>query len=57
MNFRDIIGFLVPIALIIAGILIKLSKKEELASYKKRWIIFIIIGVLLFFFRLYSYLG
>ncbi|RKS26248.1 hypothetical protein CLV94_1305 [Flavobacterium endophyticum] len=55
MNFREIIGFLVPIGLIIAGIFIKLSKREELASFKKKWVTFIILGILLFLLRLYTY--
>jgi len=55
MNFREVIGFLVPIGLIIAGIFIKLSKREELASFKKKWITFIILGILLLLLRLYTY--
>lgn len=56
MTFREIIGFLVPIGLIVAGILIRLSKKEELVSFKKKGIVFIVIGIVLFLLRLYSYL-
>lgn len=55
MSSREIIGFLVPIGLIIAGIFIKLSKREELASFKKKWITFVILGILLFLLRLYTY--
>lgn len=57
MSFREIIGFLVPVCLIVAGILIKLSDNEELNSFKKRWLVFVGLGVLLFLFRLYSYLN
>jgi hypothetical protein len=57
MDFQDINRFLTPIGLIIAGIIIKISKKKEVFGYFKNfWLFFIIIGLLLFLFRLYKYL-
>ncbi len=54
MEFSVINSFLAPIGLIIAGILIRFSKREELASFRKRWYIFVILGVLLLVLRLYN---
>ena len=45
------IGYLIPLGLIVAGIMLKLSKKEELQNLKKRWLVFVIIGFLLFTFK------
>ena len=45
------IGYLIPLGLIVAGIMLKLSKKEELHNLKKRWLVFVIIGFLLFTFK------
>ena len=57
MNFQDITRLLVPIVLIVAGFVIKLSKNKEMfGSFKKYWFLLVIIGVLLFFLRLYKHL-
>lgn len=57
MSFQDITRFLVPIGLIVAGFIIKLSKNKEMfGSFKKYWFLLVIIGVLLFILRLFKYL-
>lgn len=57
MSFQDITRFLVPIGLIVAGFIIKLSKNKEMfGSFKKYWFLLVIIGVLLFLLRLFKYL-
>ena len=57
MSFQDITRILVPIGLIVAGFIIKLSKNKEMfGSFKKYWFLLVIIGVLLFLLRLFKYL-
>lgn len=56
MNFL-MHNFLAPIGLIIAGVFIKFSKNKEVFGYFKNfWLFFIIIGLLLFLYRLFKYL-
>ncbi len=58
MNFQDINTFLAPIGLIVAGIVIKLSKNKEIfGHFKKYWFLLVIIGVILFFIRLFKHLN
>lgn len=53
MSFQEIYRLMVPILLIIAGIVIKISKnKEMVGSFKKYWYLLIIIGTILFLLRL-----
>jgi len=55
MTFNIIIGFLSSISLVFIGIMLKFSTNESLLSYRKHWIWFIIMGSLLFVFKLYKY--
>lgn len=55
MSFSEITGFLAPIGLIIAGIIIKLSiDKEKFGIFKKYWLLFILIGVFLLSYKVYK---
>ena len=57
MSFQEINSFIAPIGLIIAGVLVKLSKNNKAyGKFKKYWLFFVIGGTLIFGFRLYKYL-
>jgi|GEM_PF-5629088 len=48
MSFQEFNSFLAPIGLIIAGIILKFSNNIELfGSLKKRWYVFLALGLLL----------
>ncbi len=55
MTFNAIIGFLSPLSLIFIGIILKFSNHESYRTYSKYWLWFVIIGVLLFAFKVYKY--
>lgn len=56
MDFYQIRNFLTPIGLILAGVIMKLSKnKETFGVFKKYWFLFIIGGVLLFLSKLFLF--
>lgn len=59
MDFQLINSFLAPIGLIVAGVIIKISKNNETFGvfFKKYWFGFILLGMLLLIFRLYMFLG
>lgn len=58
MDFQLINSFLAPIGLIVAGVIIKISKNNEtFGVFKKYWLGFILLGMLLLIFRLYKFLG
>jgi hypothetical protein len=55
MSFLDISSFIAPIGLILAGIIMKVSKNKERFSYvQKYWFFYILIGLFLLFNRLYK---
>jgi hypothetical protein len=55
MNFQEFNSFLAPIGLIIAGIIIKVSNNTELfGSFKKRWYILIILGLVLLLLKIFT---
>lgn len=50
-----ILIYLVPIALIVTGIIIRFSKNnEQFGSFKAKWYIFILLGVALLLMRMYN---
>jgi hypothetical protein len=52
MDFQQINSFIAPIGLIIAGIIMRLSKNNETFGFiKKYWLWFIILGTFLLLFR------
>jgi hypothetical protein len=55
MNFQEINSYIAPVGLIVAGLVVRLSKnKETFGVFKNYWYLLIIIGLLLLTFRLYS---
>lgn len=55
MDFQQINSFLAPLGLIIAGIVMKLSKSNQtFGSIKKYWLAFIILGGILLLYRFYK---
>lgn len=57
MSFIEISSFIAPVGLIIAGIVMKVSNNKEKFSYvQKYWFLYILIGFLLLFNRLYKLL-
>jgi hypothetical protein len=58
MDFQQINSFIAPVGLIIAGVIMRLSKNNETFGFlKKYWLWFIILGAFLLLFRLYKYLN
>ena len=58
MNTQDLFKFIVPVCLIIAGIMAKFSKnKETFGIFKQYWFVLVILGLILFFLRLFKYLN
>ena len=53
----DIVRLLIPLLGIVFGVVIKNSNKEQFASIKKYWLLFVIGGVLMFVFRLFKCLN
>jgi hypothetical protein len=52
MNFEQINSFLAPVGLMIAGVVIKISKnKETFGLFKKYWLGFIVLGAILLLYR------
>ncbi|WP_156900398.1 hypothetical protein [Flavobacterium filum] len=56
METKEIIKLILPLLAIGFGIFIKITKNENYSSTKKYWLFIVIVGVLLFLFRLYKYL-
>jgi zinc transporter ZupT len=57
MDFQQISSFVAPIGLVIAGVYIKTSNKEEIYKFKKYWLFFVIGGAFMFSYRLFKYLN
>lgn len=54
MSFQEINSFIAPIGLIIAGVVIKLSKNNEMfGKFKKYWLFFVVGGVILLLTRIF----
>jgi len=56
MEVKEILRWLLPVVSIIVGFIIRKSNNPNLESVKKYWLFFIIVGALLFLFRLYKFL-
>jgi len=56
MEVKEILRLLLPVVSIIVGFIIRKSNNPNLESVKKYWLFFIIVGALLFLFRLYKFL-
>lgn len=56
METKEIIKLILPLLAIAFGIFIKITKNENYSSTKKYWLFIVIVGALLFLFRLYKYL-
>lgn len=55
MNFQEINNYIAPVGLIVAGIVIRISKnKETFGVFKNYWYLFIIGGFLLLLFKINS---
>jgi len=54
MTFSQILSIIAPLGILITGILIKFSKREDLQSFKRRWLLFVVIGGLLLTYRIYK---
>jgi hypothetical protein len=57
MDFQQIISFVAPTGLVIAGVYIKTSNKEEIYKFKKYWLFFVIGGALMFLYKLFKYMN
>ena len=57
MEIEQIIRFILPLVSVVMGLAIRNSDKENYASIKKYWWFFVVIGVLLFSYRLYDFLN
>lgn len=57
MEIEQIIRFILPLVSIVMGLAIRNSDNENYASIKKYWWFFVVIGVLLFSYRLYNFLN
>jgi hypothetical protein len=56
MNFEEINSFIAPLGLIIAGVIMRLSKNQVMfGSVKKYWLLFIFMGVFLLSIRVYEW--
>lgn len=56
METREAIKLLIPLLAIAFGIFIKVTKNENYTSTKKYWLFIVVVGVVLFLFRLFKYL-
>lgn len=56
METREVIKLLIPLLAIAFGIFIKVTKNENYTSTKKYWLFIVIVGIVLFLFRLFKYL-
>lgn len=56
MGTNEIIKFIAAIAVILTGLYVKTSNREQDLSIKKHWLLVVVIGVLLFVIDLYNYL-
>lgn len=58
MEFESTLRLLIPLIPISIGIWLKVTKTEEesINKIKKYWMLFIILGVLSFAFRIYNYM-
>ena len=54
MSVNTFFEFLSPLSLIIIGILLKLSSNQEWRRHQKYWIFFVLIGIVLFAFKIYK---
>lgn len=57
MDFQQIISFVAPIGLIISGVYIKTSNKEEIYKFKRYWLFFVIGGAFMFLYRFFKYMN
>lgn len=57
MEIEQIVRFILPLVSVVMGLAIRNSDKENYASIKKYWWFFVVIGVLLFSYRLYDFLN
>ncbi len=56
MDLHQIKSFIAPIGLILVGVMMKLSKNQEVfGAFKKYWFLFVIGGVLLLLAKLFLY--
>lgn len=56
METREVIKLLIPLLAIAFGIFIKVTKNENYTSTKKYWLFIVIVGIVLFLFRIFKYL-
>lgn len=56
METREVIKLLIPLLAIAFGIFIKVTKNENYTSTKKYWLFIVVVGIVLFLFRLFKYL-
>ncbi|MEA9415294.1 MULTISPECIES: hypothetical protein [unclassified Flavobacterium] len=56
MGIEEIVRLIIPLISIVMGFAIKNSKNESYTSMKKYWWFFVVIGMLLFSYRLYKFL-
>lgn len=56
MTLNTIIGFIAPLALLLIGVMLRFSRNESWNTYRKYWIFFVLLGLLLFALKLYKYL-
>ncbi|WP_374173028.1 hypothetical protein [Flavobacterium tructae] len=57
MNFNTLISLIAPSGIIVAGVLIKLSRdKEKFGVFAKYWYLFILVGGMLLMLRIVNLL-
>ncbi|WP_207761519.1 hypothetical protein, partial [Flavobacterium hydatis] len=56
MRIEEIVRLIIPLISIVMGFAIRNSKNENYNSMKKYWWFFVVIGMLLFSYRLYKFL-
>ena len=56
METKEVIKLLIPLLAIAFGIFIKITKNENYTSTKKYWLFIVVVGAVLFLFRLFKYL-
>jgi hypothetical protein len=56
MGIEEIVRLIIPLISIVMGFAIRNSKNENYTSVKKYWWFFVVIGTLLFSYRLYKFL-
>lgn len=49
---KEILGLAIPLIGIVVGLILKMSKKEKYKSVRKYWLLFVIMGTIIFLFRL-----